>query len=126
MRAWSCVLLARECFRTRDLRESLLVAFGSQLSHPFHVSSSGARILYKYLPTTVGLRRLIFYKRHDLHLLKSQKQQQDNHEIPLITYVLLCECFSLRESLLTQACAVIDQLRARCCGYSALYINSLS
>lgn len=54
-----------------------------------------------------------------------QQSSHDANEMPLITYVLLCECFSLKESLLTSACSVIDQLRARCCGYSALYINSI-
>lgn len=107
---------------------------------------SGARILYKYLPVNVGLRRIVFYKRHDLHLLKSKRSTApglhhsssmdgpfelsssaggtSSEGAPLISYVLLCECLTLTESILTSACAVIDQLRARCCGYSALYINS--
>lgn len=119
-------------------------------------------MLYKYLPISAGLRRLVFYKRHDLHLLKyrstrasagarlsvggenslypiagsltggGQEEQQRSHvpaadvneaEAPLISYVLLCECLSLSEPILTSVCAVIDQLRARCCGYSALYVN---
>lgn len=104
--------------------------------------------MYKYLPITVGLRNIIFYKRHDLHLLKSRRtvqcppiqQSLDSEDVsspeqevrgmrsssdgtPLISYVLLCECLTLSESILTSTCAVIDQLRARCCGYSALYIN---
>ena len=104
--------------------------------------------MYKYLPITVGLRNIIFYKRHDLHLLKSRttvqcppiQQSLDSEDVsspeqevrgmrsssdgtPLISYVLLCECLTLSESILTSTCAVIDQLRARCCGYSALYIN---
>ena len=90
----------------------------------------------------------MFYKRHDLHLLKQGLQQEPSggsrasltgeaglqpsygmpvtqgaEEAPLISYVLLCECLSLSESILTSVCAVIDQLRARCCGYSALYVN---
>lgn len=111
---------------------------------------TGAQVLYKYLPITVGLRNIIFYKRHDLHLFKTRTtvqcpptQQPLNREdmgsgsegsdvrgmrssndgTPLISYVLLCECLTLSESILTSTCAVIDQLRARCCGYSALYIN---
>lgn len=115
-------------------------------------------MLYKYLPISAGLRNLIFYKRHDLHLLKHRPTQSMNRvsiagenalypiagslptrpdeqrphvpladvneaEAPLISYVLLCECVSLSESILTSVCAVIDQLRARCCGYSALYVN---
>lgn len=133
---------------------------------------TGAQILYKYLPIASGLRRIVFFKRHDLHLLKcrhspeaspvtstassSTNQQQsrqpasdligdsnvtstsfklnslsldDSHyetdtESPIISYVLLCECTQLTETILTSVCAVIDQLRARCCGYSALYIDS--
>lgn len=120
-------------------------------------------MLYKYLPISAGLRKIVFYKRHDLHLLRSRSsgagarprmslagenslypamlpmrtqaeeraltQQHlpvgdvNEAEAPLISYVLLCECLSLSESILTSVCAVIDQLRARCCGYSALYIN---
>ncbi|RWS24849.1 hypothetical protein B4U80_08566 [Leptotrombidium deliense] len=86
---------------------------------------TGAGILYKYLPTAIGLRRLIFFKRHDLHLLKLLGRSQLDNEIPIFTYVLITECFNLRESYLPTACSVIDQLRARCCGYSALYINQL-
>ena len=102
-------------------------------------------MLYKYLPISVGLRKLVFYKRHDLHLLKQRPAPDAGaslaagegslfpsynlpatrtaEETPLISYVLLCECLSLSESILTSVCAVIDQLRARCCGYSALYVN---
>lgn len=117
-------------------------------------------MLYKYLPISAGLRKLVFYKRHDLHLLKHRPNQAaagrrlsvtggenslypiagalsgraeerpnlpvvdvNEAEAPLISYVLLCECLSLSESILTSVCAVIDQLRARCCGYSALYVN---
>jgi hypothetical protein len=127
-------------------------------------------MLYNYLPITAGLNRLVFYKRHDLHLLKNRHNKEsrvaglsghgswrtqdqerdvlDGHgrldedgddeemieeegsegesESPLISYVLLCECHSLKESILTSVCAVIDQLRARCCGYSALYVNCSS
>lgn len=133
---------------------------------------TGAQMLYNYLPIAAGLNRIVFYKRHDLHLLKRRHnkdplvtelsdttpdQQEasdpsfssnlrprgiisgeegsdqeviegndDGNEVseaPLISYVLLCECLSLKQSILTSVCAVIDQLRARCCGYSALYVN---
>lgn len=118
-------------------------------------------MLYKYLPISAGLRKLVFYKRHDLHLLKNRSHppalgprlsiaagentlypiagslpirsqgqrplvpllEVNEAEAPLISYVLMCECLSLSESILTSVCAVIDQLRARCCGYSALYVN---
>jgi hypothetical protein len=118
-------------------------------------------MLYKYLPISAGLRKLVFYKRHDLHLLKNRSHHPalgprssvaigentlypiagslpirsegqrpllplvdvNEAEAPLISYVLMCECLSLSEPILTSVCAVIDQLRARCCGYSALYVN---
>uniref|UniRef100_T1KD92 DUF7153 domain-containing protein n=1 Tax=Tetranychus urticae TaxID=32264 RepID=T1KD92_TETUR len=57
---------------------------------------TGATILYKQLPMSIGLRRLIFFKRHDLHLLKSYSTPSEN-EIPIFTYVLVCECFNLRD-----------------------------
>lgn len=67
----------------------------------------------------IGLRRMMFLKRTLTDL---------NEEILMMgpfgfTYVLLCECFNLDQSHLASACTTIDQLRARCCGYSALYIN---
>ncbi|KAL3193351.1 hypothetical protein MRX96_017583 [Rhipicephalus microplus] len=37
-----------------------------------------------------------------------------------ITYVLLCECPTLMDYV-PEACVLVDQLRARCCGYTALY-----
>lgn len=83
---------------------------------------SGASTLYNQLPASIGLNRLLFFKRRDLHLLKIFSPKNDN-EIPIFTYVLICECHSLKESHLTIACSIIDQLRARCCGYSGLYIN---
>lgn len=39
------------------------------------------------------------------------------------TYVLLCECYNLKETYIASVCTTIDQLRARCCGYSALYLT---
>lgn len=80
--------------------------------------SAGARIIYKYLPMCVGLRRLIFLKRA---FIEDEKDEYGGSYG--FTYVLLCECFNLRESYLASACTTIDQLRARCCGYSALYVN---
>ena len=77
---------------------------------------TGARVLYKYLPMCVGLRRMIFLKRTK----QFREEYVGNYGF---TYVLLCECFNLRESYIASACTTIDQLRARCCGYTALYIN---
>ena len=136
----------------------MLAALTSHVTLLFWLT--GAQMLYKYLPISAGLRKLVFYKRHDLHLLRHRPNQAEGGsrlslvgenslypiagvlpgradqlrphvplvdvneaEAPLISYVLLCECLSLSESILTSVCAVIDQLRARCCGYSALYVN---
>lgn len=73
---------------------------------------------------SIGLRRLIFFKRHDLHLLKNfSTAQSEMNEIPIFTYVLMCEAFNLTNSQLPLVCSTIDQLRTRCCGYSGLYMN---
>ena len=85
---------------------------------------TGARILYKYLPMCVGLRRLIFLKRcPDMY----REDMVQNKIKPTIftgfTYVLLCECFNLKDAYIASVCTTIDQLRARCCGYSALYLT---
>ncbi|XP_075585932.1 uncharacterized protein LOC124490334 [Dermatophagoides farinae] len=90
---------------------------------------TGARILYKYLPTCVGLRRLIFLKRcpdmyrEDLMTNHHQQSKMKPTIFTGFTYVLLCECFNLKESYIASVCTTIDQLRARCCGYSALYLT---
>ncbi|XP_054156716.1 uncharacterized protein LOC128955101 [Oppia nitens] len=115
------------------------------------ISWTGARILYKYLPMCVGLRRLLFLKRvkqqqpyRDLdyagggggsgggmggmgghHHPQQQQQHHHQHHTHGFTYVLLCECFNLKVNTVASVCTTIDQLRARCCGYSALYINQL-
>lgn len=67
---------------------------------------TGARQIYKRLPKHLGLRRMAFHKKiyPDIG----------------ITYVLMCECTSLMDYV-TEACCFVDQLRARCCGYTALY-----
>ncbi|KPM03643.1 hypothetical protein QR98_0020760 [Sarcoptes scabiei] len=64
---------------------------------------TGARILYKYLPECVGLRRLIFLKRCP-DMYREDLINQQSKTKPTIftgfTYVLLCECFNLKESLI--------------------------
>ncbi|XP_076311404.1 uncharacterized protein LOC143225589 isoform X1 [Tachypleus tridentatus] len=67
---------------------------------------TGARLIYKRLPRLLGLRRITFHKK-----ICPERG---------ITYVLLCECAALMERV-TEACVFVDQLRARCCGYTALY-----
>lgn len=68
---------------------------------------TGARQIYRRLPPHLGLRRITFHK----------KICPVDHGI---TYVLLCECPSLMDYV-PEACVLVDQLRARCCGYTALY-----
>ncbi|XP_055930163.1 uncharacterized protein LOC129960640 [Argiope bruennichi] len=67
---------------------------------------TGARQVYTSLPKHLGLRRLTFHK----------KLFPDGG----ITYVLMCECSALVEHV-TEALVFVDHLRARCCGYTALY-----
>lgn len=87
-------------------------------------SLTGARILYKYLPMCVGLRRLIFLKRcPDMYRDDLEKSKLKPTIFTGFTYVLLCECFNLKDAYIASVCTTIDQLRARCCGYSALYLT---
>ncbi|GIY35641.1 uncharacterized protein CEXT_592141 [Caerostris extrusa] len=67
---------------------------------------TGARQVYTSLPRHLGLRRLTFHK----------KLFPDGG----ITYVLMCECSALVQHV-TEALVFVDHLRARCCGYTALY-----
>ncbi|GFY51111.1 uncharacterized protein TNIN_253151 [Trichonephila inaurata madagascariensis] len=67
---------------------------------------TGARQVYNSLPKHLGLKRLTFHK----------KLFPDGG----ITYVLMCECSTLVEHV-TEALVFVDHLRARCCGYTALY-----
>lgn len=63
-------------------------------------------MIYKHLPQNLGLRRITFHK----------KLWPDGG----ITYILMCECINLLDHV-TVACGFVEQLRARCCGYTALY-----
>ena len=84
----------------------------------------GARVLYKYLPMCVGLRRLIFLKRCPDMYREDMVQSKIKPTIFTgFTYVLLGECYNLRGPYIASVCTTIDQLRARCCGYSALYLT---
>ncbi|XP_076363760.1 uncharacterized protein LOC143253570 isoform X1 [Tachypleus tridentatus] len=67
---------------------------------------TGASHLCKKLPGNLGLRRITFHKTKQPH--------------QGITYVLLCECGELMDYV-TEACVYVDQLRARCCGYTAFF-----
>uniref|UniRef100_A0A1I8MKD1 DUF7153 domain-containing protein n=1 Tax=Musca domestica TaxID=7370 RepID=A0A1I8MKD1_MUSDO len=67
---------------------------------------TGARMLYRYLPRTAGLRRI------SLH--KSTSQRGDK------MYLLICECAELLKDI-NAAAVLIPALRARLCGYTGLY-----
>lgn len=79
-----------------------------------------------------GLRRLIFYKKHPdsdwenygYSASSAMSGSGSGTNLQGFTYVLLCECYNLQESHLATACTIVDQLRARCCGYTALYVNA--
>ncbi|XP_059608732.1 uncharacterized protein LOC132256381 isoform X1 [Phlebotomus argentipes] len=67
---------------------------------------TGARMLYRYLPRTAGLRRIALHKSTSL---KGDKM-----------YLLVCECADLLKDI-SAAAFLIPALRARLCGYTGLY-----
>ncbi|KAL9912751.1 uncharacterized protein LOC119635693 isoform X3 [Glossina fuscipes] len=67
---------------------------------------TGARMLYRYLPRTAGLRRIALHK--------STSSKGDK------MYLLVCECSELLKDI-TAAAFLIPALRARLCGYTGLY-----
>lgn len=72
----------------------------------------------------VGLRRLVFLKRcPDMYREDMVQGKVKPTIFNGFTYVLLCECFNLKAEIIASVCTTIDQLRARCCGYSALYLT---
>ncbi|KAL0276165.1 UNVERIFIED_CONTAM: hypothetical protein PYX00_003789 [Menopon gallinae] len=71
---------------------------------------TGARMLYRYLPKSVGLRRITLHKS----LSSGDKM-----------YLLLCECSNFLEDL-SAAALLIPALRGRLCGYTGLYRTSAS
>ncbi|KAF4533231.1 hypothetical protein B566_EDAN005146 [Ephemera danica] len=66
---------------------------------------TGARMLYRYLPRSAGLRRITLHKS----VSSGDKM-----------YLLLCECSNFLEDL-SAAALLIPALRARLCGYTGLY-----
>ncbi|XP_062561892.1 uncharacterized protein LOC134225652 isoform X1 [Armigeres subalbatus] len=67
---------------------------------------TGARMIYRYLPKTAGLRRITLHK--------SVSSRGDK------MYLLICECADLLKDL-SAAALLIPALRARLCGYTGLY-----
>ncbi|XP_058465751.1 uncharacterized protein LOC131439121 isoform X7 [Malaya genurostris] len=67
---------------------------------------TGARMIYRYLPKTAGLRRITLHK--------SVSPRGDK------MYLLVCECADLLKDL-SAAALLIPALRARLCGYTGLY-----
>ncbi|XP_067000199.1 uncharacterized protein [Anabrus simplex] len=71
---------------------------------------TGARMLYRYLPKSVGLRRITLHKS----LSSGDKM-----------YLLLCECSNFMDNL-SAAAILLPALRARLCGYTGLYRTTAS
>lgn len=69
----------------------------------------GARMIYRYLPKSVGLRRIT------LHKSTSQGDKM---------YLLICECSQLQDNL-SAAAILLPALRARLCGHIGLYRPSV-
>ncbi|XP_075227005.1 uncharacterized protein LOC142327663 isoform X3 [Lycorma delicatula] len=66
---------------------------------------TGARMIYRYLPKSAGLRRITLHK-----------SQSGGDKL----YLLLVECSNFLQDL-TAAAVLIPALRARLCGYTGLY-----
>ncbi|XP_046670663.1 uncharacterized protein LOC124360802 [Homalodisca vitripennis] len=66
---------------------------------------TGARMIYRYLPKSVGLRRITLHK-----------SQSTGDKL----YLLMVECSNFLQDL-TAAAVLIPALRARLCGYTGLY-----
>ncbi|KAJ9582498.1 hypothetical protein L9F63_003191 [Diploptera punctata] len=71
---------------------------------------TGARMLYRYLPKSAGLRRITLHKS----ISSGDKM-----------YLLLCECSNFLENL-SSAALLLPALRARLCGYTGLYKTTAS
>ncbi|XP_037032238.1 uncharacterized protein LOC119071492 isoform X1 [Bradysia coprophila] len=67
---------------------------------------TGARMLYRYLPRSVGMRKIALHKSVST---KGDKM-----------YLLVCECADLLKDI-SAAAVLIPALRARLCGYTGLY-----
>ncbi|CAF4850433.1 unnamed protein product [Pieris macdunnoughi] len=67
---------------------------------------TGARMIYRHLPHSVGLRKIALHKSVATHGDKM--------------YLLVCECANLLDDL-SGAAMLITALRARLCGYTGLY-----
>ncbi|XP_046481430.1 uncharacterized protein [Neodiprion pinetum] len=70
---------------------------------------TGARMIYRYLPKSVGLRRITLHKS----MSPGDKM-----------YLLICECAQLQDNL-SAAAILLPALRARLCGYTGLYRPSV-
>lgn len=70
------------------------------------VTWTGARQLYSHVPEWMGLKRISIHKS----------------VVPtkVISYALICEFSSIMDYV-TDACVLVDQLRARCCGFIGIY-----
>lgn len=66
---------------------------------------SGARMIYRYLPKSIGLRRITLHKSQ----LSGDK-----------LYLLMVECSNFFQDF-SSAATLIPSLRARLCGYTGIY-----
>lgn len=71
----------------------------------FNFMYSGARMIYRYLPRSAGLRRITLHKSQ----LTGDK-----------LYLLIVECTNFLPNF-SAAAALIPALRARLCGYTGIY-----
>lgn len=85
----------------------LFCVYRSIICSFYHIA--GARMMYRYLPKSVGLRRIT------LHKSMSQGDKM---------YLLICECSQLQDNL-SAAAILLPALRARLCGYTGLYRPSV-
>lgn len=68
---------------------------------------TGARMLYRYLPRTAGLRRITLHKS-----IESARGDK--------TYLLVCECADLLKNL-DDVAIILVSLKSRLLGYTGLY-----
>ncbi|XP_011053227.1 PREDICTED: uncharacterized protein LOC105145420 [Acromyrmex echinatior] len=91
-----------------DPKQCVLAHFMTPLE-PLDPLMESPVLMYRYLPKSVGLRRIT------LHKSMSQGDKM---------YLLICECSQLQDNL-SAAAILLPALRARLCGYTGLYRPSV-
>lgn len=88
--------------------------------------TTGARMLYRYLPRTAGLRRITLHKCESLANVSKFLIEFSNFPVAAVAksgdkmYLLICECSDLLKDL-SAAAYLVPAMRARLCGYTAIY-----